>query len=177
MVSVCHWQLNDRDNISNQVIDTDWSLSQNFAVILFQQTWHFIFFQRAHTALEKVWKKFREMELLKSTFLKFPVLNNQTTDDHHEENSQSAQDHTRQLCWSVTLFYKKDHEIRLNIKNWIYLKCFTWKWLTICTMKDVLKRILLSDFLSISSCCSLLPLNQIKVKLAQNQLCYSVKFC
>ncbi|CAK6984483.1 Hypothetical predicted protein, partial [Scomber scombrus] len=32
----------------------------------------------------------------------------QTNDDHYKNNSQTTQDQTRQLCYSIRLFYKKD---------------------------------------------------------------------
>ena len=59
--------------------------------------------------MQNVYKPSNKHETFsRSTFLKFPDFHNQTNDDIYEENSQSAQDHTRQLCYSFTL-YKKDH--------------------------------------------------------------------
>lgn len=55
-----------------------------------------------------------------STCLKFPDFNNQTNDDFHKEKGQTAQDRTRKLSYSITVFCRKDHS------GWMLLPWKAW---------------------------------------------------
>ena len=48
------------------------------------------------------------------TCLKLFDFNSQNNDGYHEENSQTTQDHTRDVCLFIRLLYKKNGQIKLS---------------------------------------------------------------
>ncbi len=43
--------------------------------------------------------------------MEFSDFDNQKNDDCHEDNNQSTQDHTRQICYFIKQFYNRDDEM------------------------------------------------------------------